>query len=354
MPEPPRELTRTLLGVLCIGVLIVAAFWIVRPFLAAAIWAITIVVLTWPMLLHMQRWLWNSRGAAVATMLVILLLLFVIPLTLAVGTIAVHAGEIAERARSLAGTPIPSQPEWLAALPIVGATLATAWADATASGVEGLGPLLVPYAGGLAAWFVASAGNLGYLTVQILLTLVLAAFMYANGEEAASIALRFARRLGGKHGEDLMQLAGRAISGVALGVVFTAAIQSVLGGIGLAAAGVPFAGLLTAVLLIVCVAQVGMLVVMLPAVAWLYWNGEPVWGTFLLLWSVVASVLDQFLRPVLVRRSAHLPLLLVFVGVIGGLVAFGPLGIFVGPVVLAVAYTLLMTWLQQDPLAATP
>ena len=117
----------------------------------------------------------------------------------------------------------------------------------------------------------------------------------------------------------------------------------------MAAAGVPFAGLLTAVLFMLCIAQIGMLVVLLPAVLWIYWSGDPAWGTFLLVWSIAASLLDTVLRPILVRRSARLPLLLIFIGVIGGLVALGPLGIFVGPVVLAVAYTLLVTWMEQVP-----
>ena len=109
--------------------------------------------------------------------------------------------------------------------------------------------------------------------------------------------------------------------------------------------GVPFAGVLTALLFLLCVAQIGMLIVLLPAVAWVYWSGHPILGTALLVWSVAASLLDTVLRPLLVRRSADLPLLLIFIGVVGGLVAFGLVGIFVGPAVLAVAYTLLMAWI---------
>jgi predicted PurR-regulated permease PerM len=120
-----------------------------------------------------------------------------------------------------------------------------------------------------------------------------------------------------------------------------------LGGIGLAIAGVPFAGLLTAVMLLLCIAQVGPSPVLVPAVIWLYWNGEAAWGTFLLVWSVVVVTMDNVLRPILIQRGANLPLLLIFAGVIGGLLAFGLVGIFVGPVVLAVAYTLLKAWIND-------
>ena len=114
----------------------------------------------------------------------------------------------------------------------------------------------------------------------------------------------------------------------------------------------PFAGLLTVVCFLLCITQIGMLVVLLPAVGWVYWTGHPTLGTVLLVWSLVASLMDTVLRPLLVRRTADLPMLLIFVGVIGGLVAFGAIGIFVGPVVLAVAYTLLLTWMDQRPLPA--
>ncbi len=353
MAAPRRDLTRTLLGVLCIGVLIVAAFWIVRPFVAAAIWATMVVVVTWPLMLRVQVRLWNSRALAVASMIAMLVLLFVIPLTLAVGTIVANAGDIVDRIRSITSMPIPPPPQWLAQLPLIGAALAAAWLDASAGGVEGFVTHLVSYAGGLTAWLFAEVGNAGYVIIQLVLITVFAAFMYLNGEKYASTLLRFGQRLAEKEGEALINLSAQAIRGVALGVGLTAVIQAALGGLGLAAAGVPFAGFITAMLLVLCIAQIGMLVVLIPAVIWVFWSGDLAWGIFLLVWSIAASMLDTVLRPVLVSRSADLPLLLIFVGVIGGFVAFGLLGIFVGPVVLAVAYTFLKTWIDQTSTPAT-
>ena len=348
MAKPQRDLTRTLLGVLCIGLLIVAALWIVRPFIAAAIWATTIVVVTWPPMLRVQAWLWNYRALAVAFMITVLILLFVIPLTLAIGAIVANAGAIADQVRSITGMPIPPPPPWAVQLPFIGAALTAAWADASATGFDGLVRYLVPYAGGFTAWLFAEIGSAGYLIIQLLLIPVFAAFMYQYGERYASTLLRFASRLGGKQGEALIILAGQAIRGVALGVGLTAVVQAALGGVGLALAAVPFTELLTVVLLVLCLAQIGMLVVLIPAAIWVFWSGDPAWGTFLLVWSIAASMLDTWLRPLLVSRSAHLPLLLIFVGVIGGFVAFGVLGIFVGPVVLAVAHTFLKTWVDES------
>jgi predicted PurR-regulated permease PerM len=153
----------------------------------------------------------------------------------------------------------------------------------------------------------------------------------------------------------MVVLAGQAIRGVALGVVVTALVQSVLGGIGLAVAGVPFAAVLTAIMFALCIAQLGPIIVLGGATIWAYTSLGTGWGTFLLVWTLVVGTLDNFLRPVLIRRGADLPLLLIFAGVIGGLVAFGVVGIFVGPVVLAVAYTLLDDWVATAaPASADP
>jgi predicted PurR-regulated permease PerM len=349
-----RDLTRTLLGVLCIGVLIAAALWIVRPFVAAGIWATTIAVVTWPLLIRMQRSMWNKRALAAASMILLLVLVFVIPLTLGVGAIVAHADGIADQIRSITDMAIPPLPQWIAQLPLVGPELSAAWLAARAEGVEVFLTQLGPYASGLTAWLFAEIGTAGYLIGQLVLIPVFAAFMYVNGEKYAATLLRFGFRVGGKQGESLIMLAANAIRGVALGVGLTAIIQAALGGIGLAAAGVPFVGILTAVLLVLCIAQIGMLVLLVPAVVWVFWNGDIGWGIFLAIWSFVASMLDTVLRPILVSRSADLPLLLIFVGVIGGFLAFGLLGIFVGPVVLAVAYTFLKTWIEQAPAPKTP
>lgn len=123
---------------------------------------------------------------------------------------------------------------------------------------------------------------------------------------------------------------------MALGVVVTALVQAVLGGVGLAISGVPYATLLTVVMILSCLVQLGPLPVLIPAIIWLYWTGDTTWGTVLLVWSAVVGTLDNVIRPVLIRMGADLPLLLILSGVIGGLIAFGMIGLFIGPVLLAV------------------
>jgi predicted PurR-regulated permease PerM len=351
MAQAQRELARTLLGAIFLGALIVAAIWIMRPFLGAIIWATMIVVATWPVMLRFQARLWNRRSLAVAAMTLILLLLFVVPLTLAVATLVLNADDIVARVRSIASFRMTTPPQWLVSLPVVGEKVAQLWAQVAAAGIEGVMARLTPYAGSMTRWFVAQAGDLGALVVQFLLTVLIAGLMYARGEQVAQTVVRFGHRLAGDRGENSVWLAGQAIRGVALGVVVTAVVQAGLGGIGLAIAGVPLAGLLTALMLFLCIAQVGPSLVLFPAVIWLYWSDQTGWGTFLLVWSIVVVTMDNFLRPVLIKRGADLPLLLIFAGVIGGLLGFGLVGIFVGPVVLAIAYTLLVAWIDDGEVA---
>jgi len=341
------ELTRTTLAVLFVGGLIAASFWILWPFLPAVIWATTLVVATWPIMLQVQLRLWHKRGLAVAVMTIALLLIFVLPFWLAIATITQHFDRIAGWVTSLSSFQLPPPPHWLAGLPFFGEQAASFWANAAVSGIEPLMARAAPYAGGAAAWFVSALGGFGVLFVQFVLTVIIAVILYGSGERAASLVRRFGRRLAGERGEQSVLLAGQAIRSVALGVVVTAVGQSVLGGLGLALAGVPLAAVLTAVMFMLCLAQLGPLPVLVPAVVWLYWSGESVWGTVLVIWSVLLSTTDSVVRPLLIRRGAHLPLLLLLAGVIGGLIAFGLVGIFLGPVVLAVAYTLLLSWMAE-------
>jgi predicted PurR-regulated permease PerM len=292
--------------------------------------------------------LWNSRALAVMTMTLTLLLFFVIPMLLAIGTIMQNSGQMVEWTKLIANFHIPAPPSWVVNLPLVGSAIAGKWQRVVDSGLTDVLNNIAPHTGVWAKWVIGQFGSIALLFVQFLLTVIIAAVMFANGETAATAIKRFGRRLGGARGEDAIVLAGQAIRGVALGVGVTAVVQSALGGVGLALVGVPFAGLFTAVMFLLCIAQLGPGLVMIPAVIWVYWSGDSGWGTFLLIWTVFVGTMDNFLRPVLIKMGADLPLLLILAGVIGGLFALGLVGIFIGPVVLAVAYTLMGSWISDD------
>lgn len=352
-PVPPairplhQDLARITLGVLALLLLIVASLFILRPFLAALVWATMVVVSTWPLLKKLEARFGNRRGPAVAAMTLAMLLLLIVPLWAAVATVVGSVDQVTAWTERLATTGLPPPPAWVAGVPLVGAKLNDTWVRLSSGGPEGLATQIAPYASAVGRFVLGQLGSLGGTLLQFLLVVVLSAILYANGETAARGVRRFGRRIGGERGEGSMVLAGQAIRGVALGVAVTAIVQTALGSIGLFAAGVPFAALLSAITLILCIAQLGPALILFPSVAWMYYSGQATWGTILLVWSLFVTVLDNFLRPVLIKRGADLPLLLIFAGVIGGLVGFGLVGIFVGPVVLAVSYTLLEAWIAD-------
>ena len=347
--SPTNDLARNVLAVLALFLLIAFSGWILSPFLAAIVWATMIVVATWRTMLTVERVCWGKRWIAVTVMTVGLLLVLIAPLSAAILAIVDHADLIVGWVRSLARDGLPNPPEWIARLPLIGERIDAGWRDLATGSTELLSKA-VPHLGVVAKWLAGQFGNIGLIAVQFLLTVAIAGIMYAWGETGAAGVRRFMFRLAADRGDIVVTLAAQAIRGVALGVVVTAFVQSVLGGIGLALSGVPFATVLTAVMFMSCVAQIGPVVILAPAVGWLYWSGESGWGTALLIWTAFVGTIDNFLRPYLIRQGADLPLLLIFAGVIGGLISLGPLGIFVGPVVLAVAYTLVNAWIDEsDP-----
>jgi predicted PurR-regulated permease PerM len=339
-----RDIARITLSVLFIGFLIGACLWVLRPFLAAFLWGTTIVVATWPMMLATEARLGGRRWAAVTVMTAAMLLLLVTPLTYVVLTIVENSETIVAFAQNLANFTLPPPPGWIENVPLVGRRLAAEWTTLAATSREELAMLAAPYARSFIQWFAGRAGGAGLTLLHFLLTIVITALLYANGETAATGVRRFARRLAGDRGDSVVVLAGQAIRAVALGIVVTAVVQSVSAGIGLIVSGVPYAGILTAIIFVLCIAQLGPLLVLLPAVGWLYWSGDALWGSVLLGWSVLVGAIDNVLRPILIRRGADLPLLLIFAGVIGGLISFGIIGLFIGPVILAVTYRLLESW----------
>jgi predicted PurR-regulated permease PerM len=347
MPEIRHDLTRTVLAILCIVGLIAASFLVVRPFLGALVWASTLVIATWPLMLKLQGALGGRRGLAVTLMTLALLLIVVLPLSAAIGAIVINSDRIISLVVAVPDFHVPPVPSWLADIPIVGGAAVERWEKIAGQDAAEIARLATPYVGTITRWFVGAAGSAGGMVVHLLLTIALAAVLYASGEEAASWCRRFGHRLAGSRGEEVVVLAGQATRGVALGVVVTAIAQSLVAGAGLALAGVPQAGILTAVILMLCIAQLGPVLVLVPAVIWLFATGATVPAVILTVFTVMALTMDNFLRPFLIKRGADLPLLLILVGVIGGLLAFGLLGLFLGPVVLAITYTLLQNWIAD-------
>jgi predicted PurR-regulated permease PerM len=353
-PQARHEYLRIAIAMLMVAALLGASVWVLKPFLPALVWSTMVVIATWELMLGVQRRLWGRRWAAVTVMVIALLLVLVIPLTLAIFTVVENADRLAGWYRTLAENGLPQPPEFVASLPLFGEKLAHEWKLLADAGPQGLLARAQPYFDRVLRWVVGEVGAVGAVLMHFLLTVVISALFYGYGEHAAESVRRVMRRIGGDRADRATVLAAQAVRAVALGIVVTALVQSAIGGLGLAFTGIPQPTLLTALMFMFAVAQLGVFPVLVPCVVWLYWSGDTGWGTALLVVTVIAGGVDNFLRPLLIRRGADLPLVLIFAGVLGGLFAFGIIGLFIGPVVLAVTYTLMGEWVRDaEPPAPT-
>ena len=342
-----NDVARITLAVISIVLLIGLACWIMKPFLLATIWAGMIVAATWPILLRVQKLLWGRRNLAAFAMTTLLALLFIVPLVAVVSLLVAYADRILGWLDSVSSIVLPLPPTWIDSLPLVGPKLAGMWRDFAASGAATISDQVAPHTGEIATWLFRQAGNPGRTIFDLLLTVIISGLLYSTGDVAARGVLRFVSRLAGSWGENVAILAVKTVRAVALGVVVTAIIQSAAASIGLAVAGVPAAALLGTVMFVLCLAQLGPLLVLVPAVIWLFWSGSTGWGVVLCIWTILVAPIDTFLRPVLIRKSVDIPTFLVLPGVIGGLMTLGIIGVFIGPVILAVAYSLFVDWVKE-------
>ncbi len=348
-PDPEtHDLSRSVLVVLFILGLTFGCLSILRPFLTALVGAATIAISTWPMLTGLERRLGGRRGLAIAGMTALLAVAILAPLYFGAVATMQGAGALSAWVRDLPNRTLPTLPDWLVGVPLLGPRLEGAWGELAAGGGEGIKARLSAHTGEILHWLMGRLGNLAGMLVEVLVTLGITGLLWARGEKVAAVLLRFARRLGGTHGEQAARLAALATRGVGLGVVLTPLIQSILAGIGMAVAGAPRVGLLALAVLLSCLAQAGPIPALLIPVAWLYAHGAVLPASGLLAWAIVVHISGPVVRPLLIRRGVDLPMVLIISGVIGGVVAFGAVGLFIGPVLLAVATTLLQRWMAED------
>jgi len=345
--QESSDIARVLFVVAILCVLTIGTLYVMRPFVPGLIWATTIVVATWPVMLAIERRCGGRRWLATAIMLLILLIVMIMPLYEAISTLAQHGADIMTLIRSLPDYTLAPPPAWVRDVPVVGARIASRWQTLSDAGPGGLLAQLEPYVSTAAHWLITHAASVGVFVVHMFVTVIITGVLYAQGERAGAYVLRFADRVSPSHGTEAVRLAGASIRAVALGIVVTAVVQSALGGLGLWVAGVPGAGVLTAVLLMMCLAQIGPVLPMVGGVIWLFMNDAHVAAILLLVWYVIVESVDKLLRPVLIKRGVNLSMLLILSGVLGGMFAFGIVGLFIGPVILAVSSTLLSEWIKE-------
>jgi predicted PurR-regulated permease PerM len=334
-----RRIAAILLAVLAVGCLVV-----LRPFLSAVFWAAILSSSTWPLYARLKTLLRGRRAAAAAGMVAAAAIVFLLPLALLIARVA---GEVTQLAAVVshwmeAGPPAP--PHWVATLPLVGTRLDGYWRGVADNGAQLAADMKV-YVVPARQWLLASTMKLGAGLTELVLALLISFFFYRDGA-AGLEGLRAALvRIGGSRAKHLLAIAGATIKSVVYGVLGTAAVQATLAAIGLRIAGVPAPLLLGAFLFFLTVIPLAPALVFVPAIIWLAQQGATGGVIFLCAWYVVVFVLlEAALRPYLISRGSDLPLILVLLGMFGGIAAFGLLGIFLGPVLLALGHALAREW----------
>ena len=335
-------------GITVVLVLILGCFVVLRPFLSAILWSVILVFSTWPTYRRIESAVAGRKGLASGLMVVAVAAILIVPLALLGTSLAEDVTALVEMAGQLLSEGPPSPPEWVAKLPIVGSRIHDRWQEMAGSGAR-LTEALMKYLMPLRNWALRSAANLGESLLYISLSVFIEFFLYRDGAALSARLEPLFARVGGQRAPALLQVAGATIKGVVYGIIGTALIQGFLVGIGLWLAGVPRVLLLGALTCVLSLIPVGPPLIWVPAAIWLFQKGAMGWAIFLVVWGLlVVGLIDNFLKPYFIGKGSRLPFILVFLGTLGGVMAFGFLGIFLGPTLLAIAYTSFQEWSSRE------
>jgi predicted PurR-regulated permease PerM len=368
--------------------LLIACFAVLRPFITAVLWAVVMCFSLWPVQRRLTSWLGNRRTLAALLTTMMIMLVLVVPF-------AVIGFSLADDARALGRATVkwveagpPKPPTWLEKIPVVGGQAKSYWVEFAADSAELIQQVkeaasemsmvhtnqVVPVApepapelaappspppsmeesklvqrlqrlfASARSWLFRAGLAIGRGVVEVALSVFLAFFMFRDGAAVAERLTTGVGRIAGERGKHLLEVAGNTVRGVVYGILGTALVQGALAGIGFFIAGVPGAALLGLLTFFLSVVPVGPPLVWVPAVIWLFHQGSTGWAIFMLAWGFGVSSVDNVVKPWLISQGSHMPFILIFFGVIGGALAFGFIGVFLGPTLLAVTYRMIEEW----------
>jgi predicted PurR-regulated permease PerM len=341
-----------MLGIGMLAVLVIGCLVVLMPFVTALLMAAILTYSTWPLYVRLRTAVGGRSTLAAALMMLAACLILVAPFVFVAASLADSAAELVEASRKAFEHGPPALPGWISRLPLVGDTMTTYWQAMTHDGtrlLEDLKGLIAP-----ARSILVSGGALLFAgLLQLGLAVLVAFFLYRDGESAAARIEGMVGRIGGARGLHLLKVAGNTVISVVYGILGTALAQGLVAGIGFVIAGVPGAALLGLATFFLSVVPVGPPLIWIPAALWLFVYGFTGWAIFMGLWGLlVISMVDNVLKPMIISKGSNLPFMLVFLGVLGGAAALGFVGIFIGPTLLAVGYRMFNEWVDSQEAAA--
>ncbi len=351
MKQPPQRnihetalLIERIIAVFLFLALLAGVALVLRPFVTAILFGGIIVISTWPV----HDWLLRrgfSNALAAAILVTITVAFIVVPAIMMAPRLGAQSVELFNRGQTFLNS-APELPHWIGKLPVIGTRIDILWSKLVHGQIQ---EILGPYSQWLRKTVVDLGRAVAQALLQLILALALATMFWLRGDAIREILESIARRFAGPFGGKIMYSAAASVRGVAYGVVGTALVQAIALGVGLFLAGVPNPDVLAFLALLVALSQIGILLVVIwgGAAWWLFSIGATWWAVFMIVWGLFVSLADNIIRPFLVGFGVSMPLLLIFLGVLGGFLTFGFLGLFIGPTVLAIFYTLLQTWRQS-------
>lgn len=331
-----------------IALLVIGCAYVLQPFMAAVLFAAILCLFTWP--LYHRLWLKLGKRDTLAAIVMTLLLL--VALIFPMAYLSISLADSANALFSELGVAVqnmpPQAPSWMRHFPLIGEQMSHSWERATASNEEFM-KLFQQYYEPVRAFSLRAVQLVAEGFLQLILVVFVAFFFYRDGAQLAKSLVVAVRRLGGVLGEEMLALSCNTVKGVMLGIFGTALAQSAVAFVGFLVAGAPVPLLLALATFFLSIVPVGPPLIWGGASLWLYNHGEHGWAIFLALYGLLCiSTVDNVIKPIIISHSSHLPLLLIVLGVLGGVVAFGFIGIFLGPTLLAVGLTLMMHWIATQ------
>ncbi len=333
-----QNLARGILALLFVGCLVV--LW---PFFTAMLWAAVLSFSTWPLYGRLLKLLKGRRTLAALLLCVAMVLAVVLPIAMVGLNLRDNVAELKTETGRWLDEGLPAAPGWLAKVPLIGRTATDRW-DSLAGDSAKLAERAKTFIEPVASWLLKAGLKLGVGLLQMVLSILLTFFCLRNGGALAETLLDGVRRIAGERGAELLDIAGKTVRGVVYGILGTAMVQALMAGFGLLIAGVPGAGLLALLTFFLSVVPLGPPLILVPAALWLFHQGTSAWGVFMLIWAVGVSTVDNFVKPWLISQGSDMPVVLILFGVLGGAMAFGFIGVFIGPTLLAVGYRLVKEW----------
>ncbi len=351
------ELTRRVevtAGLVVVALIAAGCLLVVAPFVSAILWAAIICFATWPLHLRIER-LCNRRTPAAAIMTILIVVVTVLPFVLSASALDETVSAVLQQVQNVNTQGLPPPPHWIARVPLVGDALQSYWGGLAADS-EKSHTFLKMILDHSKIWLLHRSRDFGIGVLHLCISVFIAFFFYRDGDRLVNRVAEIGKRVLGDYSQHLVGVVGSTIRGVVYGFLGTALVQGVLAAIGFAIVGVPGALLLGLLTFFLALVPFGPPLVWIPVTAWLMAHGRVGMAIFMALWGLIAiSGIDHFLRPYLISREARLPFVLVFLGALGGVLAFGFIGIFLGPTLLAVGYALLHEFVihKDTPMAET-